>query len=143
MYKVNPIRRKGFTLIELMMTLFVIATLSAIAYPCYVHFLLKRHRSDAISTLIRAQFTLERCYAEHFSYNVLCSPLLSFPQTSTQGFYRIRIAKLGTTTYTLTATPMGYQTKDATCASLSIDQSNIKTAVDSTGAVQPSCWNPS
>ena len=128
-------------MIELMMTLFIMAILSAIAYPSYLHFLLKRNRSDAITTLAQAQINLERCYAQNFSYNAPCNTLPSFPQRSTQGFYSIRVAHLGTTTYTLSATPIGYQTKDATCASISIDQSNVKTAIDSSGVTQTSCWN--
>ncbi|WP_454782006.1 type IV pilin protein [Legionella sp. WA2022007384] len=139
----KPIGSQGFTLIELMMTLFIMAILSAIAYPSYLHFLLKKHRSDAIATLAQAQITLERCYAQNFSYNAPCNTLPLFPQRSIQDFYSIRLTHIGNTTYTLTATPIGYQTKDETCASLSINQSNVKTAVDSSGAAQTICWSPS
>ena len=136
-------RIKGFTLIELMITVLIIAILATIAYPTYVSFLLKSRRSDALATLAQDQIILERCYAQNFSYSQTCNSLPTFPQTSAQGFYSITLSNLGATTYTLTATPIGSQTEDTTCASMIVDQANAKTAVDSSGNSQTTCWNPS
>ncbi|KTC83755.1 type IV pilin protein [Legionella cincinnatiensis] len=133
-------RRKGFTLIDLMIALVIMAILITIAYPSYLRFLLKARRSDALVTLAQDQIFLERCYAQNFSYTT-CTSLPPFPQTSAQGFYSITLSNLGATTYTLTATPRGSQTKDTTCASMTVDQANVKTAVDSSGTAQTICWN--
>ncbi|AUH73763.1 type IV pilin protein [Legionella sainthelensi] len=135
-------KRKGFTLIDLMIALVVMAILVTIAYPYYVSFLLKARRADALATLAQDQIFLERCYAQNFSYNT-CTSLPAFPQTSAQGFYSITLSNLGATSYTLTATPRGSQTEDTTCASMTVDQANVKTAVDSSGTAQTICWNPS
>ena len=131
----------GFTLIELMIALLVMTILAAITYPYYVNYLLKSRRSDAISTISQDQIILERCYTQNFSYQA-CRSLPIFPQTSAQGFYRITLTNLDATTYTLTATSIGNQVKDTTCTSMSINQLNVKTAVDSSGTAQPMCWNP-
>lgn len=132
----------GFTLIELMIVVVIIGILAIIAYPSYVSYILKSRRSDALATLTQDQITLERCYAQNFSYVQACGSLPTFPQTSAQGYYSINLTNLGATTYTLTATPTGSQTEDTTCARFSVDQANVKTAVDSSGTAQTVCWNP-
>lgn len=133
---------RGFTLIELMIAVLVVGILATIAYPSYVNFIMKTRRSDALATLTHDQITLERCYAQNFSYNQACGSLPTFPQTSAQGFYSITLTNLGPTTYTLTATPLGSQQKDTSCASMSVNQSNVKAAADSSGTAQSVCWNP-
>lgn len=138
----NRLRIRGFSLIELVIAIFVMSILVTIAYPYYGNFLLKSRRSDALVTLAHDQIILERCYAQNFSYSQACNSKPAFPQTSAQGFYTITLTNLGTTTYTLTATPRGVQTQDTTCARMTVDQANVKTAVDSSGVSQTICWNP-
>lgn len=138
----NNQQKNGFTLIELMIAVLIIGILATIAYPSYVSFLLKSRRSDAIAALAQDQITLERCYSQNFSYNAPCGSLPAFPQISSQGFYSITLTNLGATTYTLTATPIGGQAEDTTCASMTVNQANVKTAVDSGGTAQTVCWNP-
>lgn len=132
---------QGFTLIDIVIALLIMAILVTIAYPYYVGFLLKSRRSDALAALTQDQIILERCYAQNFAYNT-CTSLPTFPQTSAQGYYSINLTNLGATTYTLTATPVGSQARDTTCVSISVDQANVKTAVDSGGSAQTICWNP-
>jgi type IV pilus assembly protein PilE len=85
---------------------------------------------------------LERCYSQNFSYTAACGALPAFPQVSPEGFYNINISNLTATTYTLTATPLGSQADDTKCANMSINQANVKTAVDSSATAQSECWNP-
>jgi type IV pilus assembly protein PilE len=134
---------RGFTLIEVMIVVCIIGILVTISYPSYVSYLLKSRRADAMAALAQDQITLERCYAQNFAYNQTCSSLPTFPQASAQGYYRITLTNLGPTTYTLTATAVGGQTEDTTCATFTVDQANVKAAVDSSGTAQTICWNPS
>jgi len=135
-------KHHGFTLVEIMITLVIIGILTAIAYPSYQSYILKSRRSDALSTISQYQIIFERCYAQNFAYNVACAALPGFPLTSPQGYYSISLSNLSASTYTLTATPLGTQVKDTTCASMSVNQANVKTGLDSGAAAQTSCWNP-
>ena len=135
-------KKLGFTLVELVIAMAIIAILATIAYPSYVTYVYRAHRTDGLSTLSQLQLILERCYAQNFSYSAACTARPTFPVNSPQDYYSINLSNLGTSTYTLTATAQGAQTKDTICASMSINQANVKTAVDSTGATQAECWSP-
>lgn len=133
--------KSGFTLIEIVITLALIGILATIAYPSYIDYIIRSHRSDAFSTLTQLQLTLERCYAQSFSYSAACTALPTFPVTSPQNYYSVTLSNLTASTYTLTATPIGTQINDTTCATMSINQANVKTAADSSGTAQKACWN--
>lgn len=62
-------KANGFTLIELMITLAVIAILAAIAYPSYQDSVRKSRRADAKSVLLNAAQWMERFYTEHNCYH--------------------------------------------------------------------------
>jgi len=134
-------QQRGFTLIELMIVVAIVAILAAIAYPSYQNYVLKTHRADALTALSQNQVILERCYAQNFSYSAACATTTA--TTSPQGYYSLVLSNQAATTYTLTATPSGTQTKDTTCASFSIDQANNQLAVDNKGNSQNTvCWQP-
>ncbi len=135
-YKCQQQTMRGFTLIELLIVVTIVAVLASIAYPSYRTWILKSHRSDALATLTADQTIIERCYAQTFSYQAACAALPAFPQTTPQGYYTITLTNLAPTTYTFTATPVGTQALDTTCATFSIDQTNNKTATNT------SCWQP-
>lgn len=60
--------QKGFTLIELMITVAVVGVLASIAYPSYTEFVAKSRRAQAKTTLSMAQQWMERFYTENYSY---------------------------------------------------------------------------
>lgn len=132
----------GFTLIELMIVMFIVLILMGVGIPSYRMFVLKSQRMDAITEMTEIQAILERCYAQTFAYNRACTALPAFPRASSQGYYSITLSNQTTTTYTLTATPVGTQAKDKTCVSMTVNQTNQRNAVDSSGTMQASCWNP-
>lgn len=59
---------KGFTLIELMITVVVMAILAAIAYPSYIQFLLKNDASTAQARILELSAALEKHKSQNFSY---------------------------------------------------------------------------
>jgi type IV pilus assembly protein PilE len=143
----SPRRPHGFSLIELMIVVAIVAVLTTMAMVSYSKYMQSSRRSDAYAALSQAQGMMERCYAMTFSYKNVSSGLngcTNIPATSQEGYYSITgPASATTSTYTLTATPVAgsAQAADTTCASISIDYANNKTAQNSSGANESTtCW---
>lgn len=126
-------RTRGFTLIELMITVVIIAILSAIAYPLYLHQLVEGRRSAAESTLMdiaqrEQQYLLDqRQYASGADATTVSTNLgVTIPSNVSQ-YYTVAIVSGATPpTFTATATPIAgsLQAGDYT---LSIQQDGTKT----------------
>jgi len=112
-----------------MITVAIIAILSAIAIPSYRTYVLRSNRSDALSELTRAQVILERCYAQAYTY-VGCA---NVPTVTPKALYTIALTA-DSSTYSLAASAQGTQANDSTCTPITINQSNQKTPA--------ACWNP-
>ena len=66
----SPLRSasRGFTLVELMIAVAVVAILAAIAYPSYVEYVARGHRTQLKAQMSAAQQWLERRYSERYFY---------------------------------------------------------------------------
>jgi type IV pilus assembly protein PilE len=113
-------RQQGFTLIELMIVVAVIAVLAAIAIPNYLEQTRKGRRAEASRSIGQLQLELERWRAENPSYancaGVGCGSG-TYPTVPTSDYYTIAMSSVTATGYTITATPKGKQTGDR-CANL-------------------------
>ena len=84
----------GFTLIELMITVAIIAILAAISYPSYTKYVVEAKRSDAMVELLKISQLQEKYYSQHLSYakNLTVFGYSANVQSSAQGEYQVWIA---------------------------------------------------
>lgn len=137
-------QQKGFTLIELMIIVLIVAILSTIALQTYSGYMLRAYRSDSQASLLQATQFMDRIRTEQGSYQPGgVSPALptSLAQSPSNGVARYTIALSGSTptTYTLTATPTASISAQEVCGNLTIDQSGLK-AFTGGGGDQRTCW---
>lgn len=92
----------GFTLIELMIVVAIIAILASIAYPSYQEQIAKGRRTEARVELSQAQQWLERFYSEHYSYTTATNGTAMATLFAAQPFRRA--PREGTAVYNLTVT---------------------------------------
>ena len=131
--------QRGFSLIELMITVGILAIITAIAIPSYTTYILQSHRTDAMRSLTSLRQALERCYSQNFSYTG-CPAAPGGATTSANGYYNIAYAPT-TTTYSIVATAAGNQTKDTNCASFTVTNAGQQTALNTGGTNSTlTCW---
>ena len=129
----------GFTLIELMVVVAIVAILAAIAIPSFLNQVRKSRRAEAMTTIQDAQLKLERWRVDHADYVNTSPSSPSYPVPSDSAYYDFTVtAAAGTpNSYSVTAAPLADQRKDP-CGTLAITNTNgvIAKSVTGTGT----CW---
>ena len=142
-------RNRGFTLIELMITMVIVGVIAAIAFPAFTKSAMKGRRADAKESLTRISQALERCYTQYGLYNSSnCTPFVDttpafVTQTSKQGYYSITATTFNGTQYKLTATAVssGPQNNDTGCTVMNLDNTDQHSSGSSTATADTgSCW---
>jgi type IV pilus assembly protein PilE len=121
---------RGFSLIELMVVVVVIGLLSAIALPSYTRYVLRSHRSSAITGVLDVASRQARYYTTNNTYTTsmtaLGYPADPMPLTdSSNRYYNLSVSAASATAFTVIATPVGNQTKD-TCGTYSYTDLGVK-----------------
>jgi len=131
-------KHNGFTLIELMIAVAIIAILATISTILYTSYVRKGRRIDAVNTLLSIILAEERYRASNTQYGSLAQ-VWSGVSTSPEGYYTIVITNVSASSYTISATGQGDQANDAesgtSCATLTLVMSNG--TITKTPAV---CW---
>jgi type IV pilus assembly protein PilE len=145
---VRPVR--GFTLIEMVIVVTLIAVLASIAIPSYRNYVVSAQRTIAKSALVELQARQEGYYVDRKRYATLLTRLAypadpawlnaqGEPDSSEQddSIYQIVLEDVTVTGYTLSAIPVGAQADDSRCGTLTIVASGRKSASGSDGL---DCW---
>lgn len=125
------LRSRGFTLIELMIVVAVVAILAAIAFPSFIEQVRTSRRSDALAEAGRMQLAMERWRADNPSYEDSATPAATYPAPVDSTFYDFTMSAQSATTYTLLAEPQGSQADDR-CGDLTISPPPGKPSWDDT-----------
>jgi type IV pilus assembly protein PilE len=137
-------KQAGFTLIELMIAVAVVAILSAVALPSYNSYVLRTNRAAATSCMAELGQFMERVYVGNLRYDQNNGSATTLPSlqcsTSLSARYTFAFASGSptTTAYTLTAAPRGSQASDTACGTLSLTQAGTK-GISGSSTVA-SCW---
>lgn len=125
---------RGFSLIELLVTIAVAGILLGIALPSWQAMLLRVHREDGRQLLLLNAHRLQRCFTLEGVYDGSCW----LRETSDDGRYRLE-SRLRPSTYALRAVPVEgtSQANDAECAALTRDHTGRAGADGPAGAA---CW---
>ena len=119
--KARPLRRaRGFTLVECMAVLAVLAVVGVMAYPSLRSYDFRAGRLDAVEALTRIQVAQERHRSAHGLYASELHALAGASAHSPQGRSAIGLALNGPEAYVATAKALGAQAEDPGCATLTL-----------------------
>lgn len=144
---------RGYTLLELMAAVVIIAILVAIAYPSYRDQIRKSRRADAAGVLLQAAQWMERRYTANNCYDDPCGSgtapaglagagLAASPVgcAGADCYYNITVTAVGQNNYTLNAAPATTDQGRDPCKTLIVNNTGAKSvSADATFAVSE-CW---
>jgi type IV pilus assembly protein PilE len=129
-------KNKGFTLIELMVTVAIVTILATIAIPAYTQYVQRGKIAEATSTLASLRVQMEQFFQDNRTYvGGPCAPGAG----STRYFaYACAAGEPTATTYNIVAT--GVAGQGMAGFSYTIDQANTKTSLLPDGSAGATCW---
>jgi type IV pilus assembly protein PilE len=128
-------RASGFTLIELMITVAVVAILAAIAFPSYAMFMKKSRRGDAEATLMDIAQREQQYLLDARTYAPTVAALNTTIPADVSAYYTIQICRTtapcaapggAPPTFAIIATPIA-GTQQAGDFTLTLDNTGLKT----------------
>lgn len=148
-------KSKGFTLIELMITVAIVGIIATVAFPSYQNYVRQSNRAVAKAILYENAQFMERFYTQNNQYIAAVGPngvannggvddiavilpLTQSPRSGTVVHYNISFqgGTPGIATFTLQAVPTGSMTGDP-CGTLTL----TNTGVQGAGGNVADCWN--
>jgi len=140
---------KGFTLIEMLISVAIAAILAMVAFGSYQKSIEKARRVDAKSTLLEIAAEQEKFYFQENSYAGGTDGLNAIygGTTSPDGHYNLSLANdtcdVDGACFLLTATATGSQSDDSSCTRFTLSNTGLQQAFDAaTGGNDTTdlCW---
>ena len=150
------VRLRGFTLIELMVVVAVLAIIATIAIPAYTRMMNSVRRADGRAMATAIAHAEERFFSIYQRYNVDLASLVSMAGLDAQlqagksvkGHYQLDTGKVKpgasnsiNTSFLVTLNPIDAQANDLYCKTMTIDSEGVKSGTyDSNYELK--CWFP-
>ena len=139
----TPERTRGFTLLEVMITVAIVGILAAIALPSYDYFVTRSRIIEATNALGDYRNRMEKYFLDHRSYLdaggncAMAADMTSTYNAQPDHFFAMSCPASSATTYTLTATGSGPMNN----FTYSVDETNAKsTGSTKWGVTAANCW---
>ncbi len=139
--------QRGFTLIELMISVVIVGILTSVALPSFESHILRARRTDALVATMQVQSAQERFRSNTAAYGSLTE--IGVPVRSSAGYYMLQIEAVSADGYALRATAGGLQARDKTCRHLRLTSNGMNPVyasgpdanVANPDAANRRCWN--
>jgi len=130
---------KGFTLIELMITVAIVSILAAVALPAYNDYLMRGRLAEAHGELAAMRSKMETFFLDNRTYEGACAAGTVAPLPGA-GRFTYSCPELTATTYRVQADGIAAQGTGG--FTFTIDQANVRatTAVPSGWTTNAACW---
>jgi type IV pilus assembly protein PilE len=135
----NRSGQAGFTLIEVMIVVAIVAILSAVALPSYTRYITRSHIPEATQALASWQLKMEQWFQDNQTYLAISGGSCGVASPSSSSYFTFSCSASSKTAYTLHATGYGRMAG----FNYTVDQDGSKasniTASDWVGT-SSSCW---
>ena len=136
-------KTRGFTLIELMIVVAILAIVAAIGYPSYLEQVKKSRRAEGMGHLLELADRMERFYSDKGTYAGATLGTTSgnvFVATTEGGHYTLSIGAQDNVAFTISAAPTskGKQNKDK-CGTFTMTSLGVK-SVSGGSLSKDDCW---
>lgn len=134
---------RGFTLIELMITLLIVAIVLTFAANSYRGYILEARRAEGMGELLQLADRLERWYSDRQTYAGAAvgdgsDPSHIYPASSENNLYAFTINSADAVTYSISSAPTSTKSQDDDdCGTFTITSLGAKSVSGSTTA---KCW---
>jgi type IV pilus assembly protein PilE len=133
-------RLTGFSLLELLIVMAIVAILLAVSYPLYLSHLVKARRDQAAVDLLYIASQLENFYSLHDTYQGATLESLGVSGFTSDHSYAMSLQSLSDSSYLIAATPQSHQAEsDLQCQTLMTNEQGEKMISGNGNALN--CWN--
>jgi type IV pilus assembly protein PilE len=147
-------RYKGFTLIEVMIVVAIIAILAAVALPAYTDYVRRGKLTEGTSALLAMKTKMEQYFSDNRSYTTPGAPVLDacVPNSSAQSpalqYFTIDCNTPARTATTFTITANGNANTDTAGIAFTINQAGARSTTVTSGSTldkagyqsNANCW---
>lgn len=136
-------RARGFTLVELLVTLALLGLLAALIWPSYSQHLRRMRRIDAQTSLEALHLAQTRWRSQRGEFTDSLQALGWPTDRSLDGHYRLQILAADSEGFTLQAIPIGSQAQDEDCSPIRlqlVQRATLLRSAGRSGQGDRTCW---